>query len=297
MRFGLWMVNAGMWSEPALAAQLVSAADRIGFDSIWVGDHLAMPASHRSSYPYTPDGTVPVPADFAFSDPLIHLAWLSNYAPRMLLGTAVLLLSARNPIITAKQVASLDRISGGRVALGVGQGWLREEFEMLTNDHWTTRTARLEEGITAMRALWSDNPATFKGDFTHFEDVHSLPQPERDGGPPIFISGSTLASARRAGRIGDGYMPMATSPRRTADLLDAVRRTAKEHGRDPGAIEMTYCAPPNPEDYTDTTAALTASSVNAYAAAGVTRIIVAPPVNDVGSIDTDLRAFLQTVGH
>lgn len=296
MRFGLWMVNTGIWSEPDLAAQLVSAADRIGFDSIWVGDHLAMPASHRSSYPYTPDGTVPVPADFAFSDPLIHLAWLSNHAPRMLLGTAVLLLSVRNPIVTAKQVASLDRISAGRVALGVGQGWLREEFEMLTNDHWTTRTARLEQGIDAMRALWSDSPATFRGDFVRFENVHSLPRPARCGGPPIFISGSTLASARRAGRIGDGFMPMATSPQRTAELVNAARRSAEEHGRDPGAIEMTYCAPPNPADYTDTTAALTARLVDAYAAAGVTRVIVAPPVNDVGTIEADLRAFLETVG-
>jgi len=297
MRFGLWMVNTGIWSEPDPAARLVAAADKTGFDSIWVGDHLAMPASHRSPYPYTPDGTVPVPADFAFCDPLIHLAWLSNYTPRMLLGTAVLLLSVRNPIVTAKQVASLDRISGGRVALGVGQGWLREEFETLTNDRWTTRTARLEQGIEAMRALWSDSPATFTGDFTRFESVHSLPKPSRDGGPPIFISGSTPAAARRAGRIGDGYLPMATSPRRTAELLDTARRTAEEHGRDPGAIEMTYCAPPNPADYTDTTAALTADSVDAYAAAGVTRIIVAPPVNDVGSIDADLRAFLQTMGH
>jgi len=268
MRFGLWMVNTGIWSEPDPAARLVAAADKTGFDSIWVGDHLAMPASHRSPYPYTPDGTVPVPADFAFCDPLIHLAWLSNYTPRMLLGTAVLLLSVRNPIVTAKQVASLDR-----------------------------RTARLEQGIEAMRALWSDSPATFTGDFTRFESVHSLPKPSRDGGPPIFISGSTPAAARRAGRIGDGYLPMATSPRRTAELLDTARRTAEEHGRDPGAIEMTYCAPPNPADYTDTTAALTADSVDAYAAAGVTRIIVAPPVNDVGSIDADLRAFLQTMGH
>ncbi|WP_197515412.1 LLM class F420-dependent oxidoreductase [Mycobacterium sp. E1747] len=291
------MINAGIWSQPELAAQLVSAAEATGFDSLWVGDHVAMPATHDSAYPYSPDGSVPVPADFAFSDPLIHLAWLSERTSSMLLGTAVLLLSVRSPIITAKQVASLDRITGGRVALGVGQGWLRKEFEMLTNGQWSTRMARLEEGINVMRALWSDDPATFSGEFTRFADVHCLPQPIRQGGPPIFISGSTVVAARRAGRLGDGYLPMATTPDETAHLVAEARRTAEEHGRDPAAIEVTYCAPPNPTDYTDPAAALTADSVDAYAAAGVTRIILAPPVIDLASMESNLREFLQTVNH
>jgi probable F420-dependent oxidoreductase len=154
------------------------------------------------------------------------------------LGTGVLLLPLHAPVILAKRVATLDAISGGRVRLGVGMGWQREEYQSI-GVPYEERGKRLDEGIAAVRALWTQSPATFHGQFYNFDRLHSDPKPANKGGVPILIGGSTDIAARRAGRIGDGYFPHAISPDDFAKRIETMRQAAKDAGRDPDGIELS----------------------------------------------------------
>jgi probable F420-dependent oxidoreductase len=170
------------------------------------------------------------------------LAFAAASTRQIRLATGVLVLPLRNPVMLAKETATLDWISGGRLILGVGLGWMREEFLALGST-WSDRAARADEYIAAMRALWNTTPSSFDGLTVSFRDVYCCPQPWRNR-IPIVISGTSEAAARRAGRIGDGYLPMAVSANRLRELLDVARAAAEEAGRDWDEIEVTYLGPP-----------------------------------------------------
>jgi probable F420-dependent oxidoreductase len=161
-------------------------------------------------------------------------------------GTGMLILPQRNPVITAKAVATLDHLSGGRVVLGVGAGWLAEEFAAL-NVPFDDRGKRLDEYIAVMRALWSGDKASFDGDYFHFTDCISRPRPV-NGSVPIVIGGHTAAAARRAGRLGDAFFPMSASSDALGGIISTMRAAASEAGRDPGTIEVYTGAMERPGD-------------------------------------------------
>src|SRR5438270_13422375 len=177
--------------------------------------------------------------DFPIPDPLIWLAYIDSATRTLKLGTAILILPQRNPVVTAKAVATLDHLAGGRrVLLGIGVGWLAEEFATL-GVPFDDRGPRTDEYVAAMRALWSQERASFTGRFVTFNDVFCRPRPAA-GRIPIVVGGDTVAAARRAGRLGDGYFPARGAP---AELFDEMRRAAVAAGRDPGGIEITASAP------------------------------------------------------
>ena len=200
--------------------------------------------------------------DIPLPDPLIWLAYAAAATSRIKLGTAILILPQHNPVLAAKQVATLDHMSGGRVLLGVGVGWLREEFEAL-GASFHDRGARMDECIAVMRELWSAERPSFRGRFFRFDGAHCRPRPV-DGTVPIIVGGHSKAAARRAGRLGDGFFPARGAPR---DLFDLARRTAADHGRDPAALELSASLP---EDLQD---------LPGLAKAGVTRVLV--PVTSI----------------
>src|SRR5438309_5733370 len=177
--------------------------------------------------------------DFPIPDPLIWLTYIASATRTLKLGTAILILPQRNPVITAKAVASLDHLAGGgRVLLGIGVGWLAEEFATL-GVPFQDRGARTDEYVAAMRALWSQERASFSGRFVSFRDVYCRPLPPNRR-IPIIVGGDTKAAARRAGRIGDGYFPARGAP---AELYDEMRRAAVEAGPNPHALAITAQAP------------------------------------------------------
>ena len=171
------------------------------------------------------------------------MAYVAARTKTIRLGTGILILPQHNPLITAKQIATLDVMSAGRIMMGVGVGWLAEEFDALGVD-FTTRAARTDEYITAMRILWSDEAPTFSGDFVQFKGAYCRPQPV-NGSVPVIIGGHSKAAARRAGRIGDGFFPARGI---SEELLTLARDTAKEHGREPDSLEITASLPADLDD-------------------------------------------------
>lgn len=262
MKFGVMFVNTGPCVEGEAAVRLAQAAEDAGFDSLWAVEHVVVPKGYESPYPYHASGKMPGgQEDFDLPDPLIWLSYVAAVTRTIRLATGILILPQRNPVITAKAVASLDRLSGGRMILGIGTGWLREEFTAL-GIPFERRGARADDYLRAMRALWTEECPTYEGEFVSFRNAYCRPQPAQ-GRVPIVIGGDTKRAARRAGEFGDGYFPGSRDVGRLANLFDVVRESARASGRDPETIELTVMG--GSTDYHQHMADL-----------GVSRIVVPP---------------------
>jgi probable F420-dependent oxidoreductase len=237
MKFGIAFANIGPYVDPERACGLARSAEQAGFESIWTVDHVVVPAGYRSTYPYDPSGRLPSGEDAPFPDPLIWLAYVARATSTIRLATGILILPQRNPLVLAKELATLDHLSSGRVTLGVGIGWLQEEFEAL-GIPFDRRGARTEESIAAMRALWSEDRASVESATVRFRHVYLRPQPP-GGTIPVHIGGHSEVAARRAGRIGDGFFPFGVDRGGLADLFGTVRRSAEGAGRRPSSVEFT----------------------------------------------------------
>lgn len=247
MKFGIMFANTGHGSSPSGAKAVAEAAEAGGFESIWTVEHVVVPSGYESKYPYDPSGKMAGGAEeFDLPDPLIWLTWVAAHTTTVKLATGILIVPQRNPVITAKEVATLDQLSGGRVMLGVGAGWLAEEFAAL-NESFDDRGKRLDEYVAVMRALWEGGKTNFDGEYFNFQECISRPRPA-NGTVPIIVGGHTKAAARRAGRLGDGFFPGSAGIDEVAELITIVRQTAEDHGRDPDAIELIAgaFAPPGP---------------------------------------------------
>jgi probable F420-dependent oxidoreductase len=236
VQFGITFPNTiGTTAETATA--VAQAAERGGFATLWTVEHVVVPSGYQSPYPYDESGKMNRGAEaFDMPDPLIWLTWAAAVTTTIELATGILIATQRNPLITAKEVASLDRLSGGRVRLGVGVGWLREEFDAL-GVPWAQRGKRLDEYVEAMRTLWTGDKVSYHGEFVDFTDCYSLPRPH-SGSVPIVIGGHTEAAARRAGRLGDAFFPGNAEPDEITALIEVMKRAADEAGRDGEAIDV-----------------------------------------------------------
>lgn len=235
MKFGLAFASSiGIDGTDAL--DVCRAADAAGFESLWGGEHVILPSTIESKYPYTADGKIPAEPDTPIPDPLIWLAFAAAAAPALRLGTCILIVPQRNPVVLAKELATLDRLSGGRVELGLGVGWLKEEFDAL-GVPWERRGARNDEYIAAMRALWAGPHAQFHGEFVDFNPVTCSPRPVR-GSIPIVVGGDTEAAIQRVVRLADGYFPGEGDVERLGGLIRRVREASERAGRDPATIEI-----------------------------------------------------------
>jgi len=281
MHFGVAFANVFTFAEPEAARTLATAAEDAGFESLWTVEHVVIPAEYRSVYPYDPSGRMPAPDDTPLPDPFIWMAFVAAVTSRVRLGTGIAILPQRNPLLAAKEVATLDRLSGGRVLLGVGAGWLREEFEAL-GVPFERRGRRLEENIGAMRALWAGEQASYEGELVRFPACTSSPRPA-GGRVPIHIGGHSEIAARRAGRLGDGFFPGTTDLEQLAHVVQVMRRAAEEAGRDPDAIEVTTGGP------------LDVAGIERLGAAGVTRVTIPPPTFDPAGVADRLRTFADDV--
>ncbi len=235
MKFGL-AFGSSLGIEGDGALELCRRAEAAGFDSVWGGEHVIMPTTIESAYPYTADGRIPAQPETPIPDPLIWLAYVAAAAPTLRLGTCILIVPQRNPVILAKEIATLDRLSGGRVELGVGVGWMREEFDVL-GVPWERRGARTDEYIAAMRTLWSGPEVEFHGEFVDFPRVTCSPRPIQTS-IPVLVGGDSPAAIRRAVRIADGYFPGEGKVDRLGHLIGELRIAADKHGRDPASIEV-----------------------------------------------------------
>jgi probable F420-dependent oxidoreductase len=266
MKLGITFANSGKFSRPELFAQLASDCEALGFESIWTVEHVVIPQPHMP-YPGSNDGQMPGGDQVPIPDPLIPLAYAAAITSRLKLSTGVIILPQRHPLYLAKQLATLDLLSNGRIMVGIGSGWMKEEFDSVQIP-FNVRGARTDESIKAMRTLWSDPVASFHGRHFRFHDVKSYPKPVQKNGIPIHVGGHSIAAARRAGRYGDGFFPTLTNPERLLELFAVVRGEAKKAGRQPDQIEFSAMAAPRPD------------AVKALRDIGVCRIILPPPSSD-----------------
>lgn len=237
MKFGIAFANTGPYAQGPAAAEFARTAEEAGFESLWTVEHVVVPSGYESQYPYDPSGKMPGGEDFDIPDPLIWLTWVAAATTTIRLATGILILPQRNPVVLAKELATLDQLSGGRVELGIGVGWLEEEFDAI-GVPFSERGKRTDDHVAAMRALWGEEKATFHGEFTSFDDCIARPRPV-NGTIPVHVGGHTDIAARRAGRLGDGFFPGRGEPAELARLLDVAQAAAREHGRDPDAIELS----------------------------------------------------------
>ncbi|WP_420451134.1 LLM class F420-dependent oxidoreductase [Ilumatobacter sp.] len=241
MKLGVAFANTGPFAEAEGVVALATAAERAGIESLWTVEHVIWPREYDSRYPYSPSGKMPGDESSAIPDPLIWLSFVAARTTRLVLGTGIVILPERNPVVFAKEVATLASLSGGRLQLGIGVGWLEEEFAAI-GVPWERRGARTDDNVHAMRALWAGDGASHDGEFTSFHDVSSNPKPP-GGRVPIVVGGHSDAAARRAGRLGDGFFPGKGTIDELRRMIDVVHQTAADHDRDPSAIEITAAHP------------------------------------------------------
>ena len=243
MKFGIMFANTGPFVDGQRAVALAQAAEAAGFDSLWTVEHVVVPRGYASPYPYDDSGKMPGGReDFDIPDPLIWLSYVAAATQSIKLATGILIVPQRSPLVTAKAVATLDKLSGGRAILGVGVGWLEEEFNAL-GVPFAGRGRRLDDYLRAFRALWSEDCPSHDGEFVSFSDCYCRPQPV-NGSVPIVIGGHSERAARRAGELGDGFFPAITDVDKLKHLFRTMRESAEAAGRDPDTIEITATGGP-----------------------------------------------------
>lgn len=255
MRLGLHALGIGTGADRAVIDAVASTADAVGFATLWAGEHVVMVDQSASRYPYSDDGVIAVPAEADWLDPMIALGFAAAASSRINIATGVLLLPEHNPVVVAKQAASLDRLSGGRLMLGVGVGWSRDEFDALAVP-FERRAARTAEYAAVMRTLWRDDIASFDGEFVSFDSIRVNPKPVRSRRIPIVLGGNSDAALRRVAAWGDGWYGF---------NLDGVAEVRERIGklselcaglnRDRSELRLAVALRcPNPEDVDELTA-------------------------------------------
>jgi probable F420-dependent oxidoreductase len=235
---GLHALGVGTGAERTVIDAVAAAAERAGFSTLWAGEHVLMVDESASRYPYTRDGKIAVPADADWLDPLIALSFAAAATSRIDLATGVLLLPEHNPIIVAKQAASLDILSGGRFTMGVGIGWSREEFDAL-GVPFERRSERIAEYIDAVRTLWRDDVASFRGEFVAFDRIRVNPKPRRRR-IPVVLGGNSDAALRRVAAWGDGWYGFNLADvEEAAARVSLLRSLCRAAGRDPSDLRLS----------------------------------------------------------
>jgi probable F420-dependent oxidoreductase len=272
--------------DPDWLAELVRMCDEEEVESLWGVEHVLVAENYQPNYPYSADGRMPTGATTSMPDPLDWLSFAAAHSTRLTIATGVLILPQYSPVQLAKRVATIDRLTRGRLRLGVGLGWQVEEYAAL-NVPFAERAARMDENIAAMRALWTQSPASFEGRFVRFERVFCDVAPWRPDGVPILIGGSTRAAARRAGRLGDGFYPYVVSPEDLAARWADVDAAAREAGRDAASVELSVW--PGSYRYRGS---LDTELMRAYLRLPVRRVLVAQHEGETADIE-GLRALVR----
>src|SRR6202035_3462990 len=250
MKVGLFAVGTPRMAGGALLRALAVNAERLGISTLWVPEHVVLLDKYISKYPYSDDGQLPAPTNAPIFDPFISLATMAAVTSKIRLATGICLVPEHNPLVLAKVVATLDSLSEGRFVLGVGVGWLEEEFRAL-GIPWERRAQRTREYIEAMRRLWGDPLSSYKGEFVNFENVRSFPKPLRGADLPVFFGGESGPALRRVAEYGNGWCGFNLGPDEAADKIRRIEALLKSNGRKRSDVELAvspYTKPITPDD-------------------------------------------------
>ncbi|MGA2836273.1 MAG: LLM class F420-dependent oxidoreductase [Acidimicrobiales bacterium] len=277
MRVDLWLPTASPFSTPELLATVGREAEERGFTTLWVGEHVVLFEEYASSYPYAEDGRIPAPPGSGLLEPLNTLTFLAAHTTEVRLGTAMVLLPQRNPVYTAKEVATLDWLSNGRVDFGIGVGWLEEEFRAV-NVPWPRRGRRTDEYLDVLATLWTDDTSQYGGEFYSLNPCQMFPKPIQSP-VPIHIGGESDAALRRVARAGNGWHTFNRAPEDLAEPLARLDVLLGEQGRSRSDITVTVCPYFQPLD---------ADRTARYAEAGADAVSALVVPLDVDSVRTQL---------
>lgn len=280
-------VSSGVTADPAWMSAYARHVEACGFESLVVVEHTVLMAEYTSTYPYDASGRVGIPVDCDVPDPLELLAFLAGQTTTLGLATGVLVLPNHHPVVLAKRVATLDRLSGGRVRLCVGMGWLQEEIEACGAD-FSSRGRRGDEQLEVLRALWDGGAegVDHDGEFFSFRSAVSRPSPNRR--IPVHVGGHSVAAARRAGRHGDGLQPLGVAGEQLRTLVTEMERAAIDAGREAGALELTLG---------HLVGRITADKAESLRALGAHRIVLDPtPTADLAQALDELSACAERLG-
>lgn len=229
--------------RPQRMAAVARHAEALGFESVWLPEHVVFPEEIASSYPYSADGGAPINPNTPLLDPFVLLAQVAAVTSTIRVGTNIYLVALRHPITTARAAVTLDVVSGGRLSLGVGAGWLAEEFAALGVD-FSTRGARTREAVQVLRALWTEATPAFAGRFFSFRPVKFEPKPVQKPHPPILFGGESAAALRRAAALGDGWLGVRHTPESAAEQVQrlAIERQRAERADAPFEVTVSAAA-------------------------------------------------------
>jgi probable F420-dependent oxidoreductase len=277
VKIGIFGFNIGPIAEPGVMMKVLRCADRTGYESVWTGEHVVLIDPQEPPSPAAPETPM--------LDTVAALAFAAAHTEHVKLGSGIILLPQRNPVVLAKELAGIDVLSKGRLIFGVGVGYVRREFEAI-GVPYEERGPRTTEHIEAIRALWTQDHPTFDGEFTSFHGIQSHPQPVQKPHPPIVIGGGSPAAFRRAVAQGDGWYGFALDPEATATALQSLKEAAEQVERPAslGPLEISI-TPPRPVD---------TATVEQYEALGVARLPLLLPTRRGGADGPDdVVAFLE----
>jgi probable F420-dependent oxidoreductase len=307
MQFGINVQNMRPWTTGETIEMLGTRAEELGFDSVWVSDHVVIPERMESTYPYGGPGTfTPATVGNCF-EAITTLAFLAGRTSRIQLGVSVLVVPQRPPLLSAKQWATLDALAGGRTILGVGTGWLREEFVALGAETFERRGTALDEAIRIFRTTWSQpSPVSFAGEVYSFEPQHVNPKPARAGGPPIWIGGHGRRALRRAAELGNGWQGVPMSLEELSTVFATLEDLLGQHRRRLNDLELamalaafppgTRSAGPPTDSYLVGSPAEMAERVRQYAALGIRHVLLHPePRDSAASVAESMEFFAREV--
>jgi probable F420-dependent oxidoreductase len=237
MKTGLFALGIGTAVQPGIIRTIAAHAERVGFSTLWVGEHVVLFDRHDSKYPYSTEGIFPLPADADWLDPFITLTFAAAATGRIRLATGICLLPEHNPLVLAKEIATLDRLSSGRFAFGVGIGWSAEEFAAL-GIPFERRAQRTREYVEVMRRLWGEEVTSFHGEFVNFDKARAFPKPSRGRDLPVLFGGESGPALKRVADIGSGWFGFNLDPAEAKEKIGKLHAMLRERGRDPKQIEI-----------------------------------------------------------
>ena len=306
--FGTSMPSRGDMASPENLRTLAQRAESLGFDSVWVSDHIILPRKVDSFYPYAADGVATFRPDEDYYDPLATLNFLAGCTQKIRLGTHVLILPYRNPVLTAKMLSTLDVLSGGRVILGAGVGWMEEEFQALGLDTYAQRGAVTDEYIQLFKELWTKDNPEFHGEHYQLSESGFKPKPVQKPHPPIWIGGHTNPAIRRAAKYGDGWMPIGLrppailEPEELAEKIARLRRLTVRAGRPEDAVSLCFSTGVTFDNSPGATrrmmsgrAEQIAADLRQYQDLGVRNFILGFPGDSVAALDEAMEQFSKQV--
>ena len=244
--FGTSLPSRGEMAGPEQLRNVAQRAEALGYDHVWVSDHIILPKKVDSFYPYAEDGVATFKPDEPYYEPLSALNFIAGCTQRVRLGTHVLIIPYRNPVLTAKILSTLDVLSGGREILGAGGGWREEEFQAMGLDTYKERGAVTDEYLQVYKELWTKEDASFDGKYYQISDTGFEPKPVQKPHPPVWIGGHSGPAVRRAAKYGDGWMPIGLRPPAILDpeelggKIAQLRRLTVEAGRSENAVDLTF---------------------------------------------------------